>query len=100
MKRNKQGFVAFLISLLPLLTLVISELDIKITSNIQMGLSIWNMITTMTAFILSVCTVKNCKKRDAFSILALCISGFFLLLIVGIIAFGLLATFGSIGKIG
>ncbi len=97
MKKNKQGFIAFVISLLPLLTLIISGLDIKATTNMQMGLSIWNMITTLTAFILAVCTVKDRKKRDIFSILALCISGFLLLLVAGIIGFGILASFGKIG---
>ena len=43
--------------------------------------------------VLSVSLVKNPKRRDVFSIVALCVSAFFGFLMFGILAFGLIATF-------
>ena len=46
-----------------------------------------------SGFVLSVSLVKNPKRRDVFSIVALCVSAFFGFLMFGILAFGLIATF-------
>lgn len=94
MKKNKLGEIALAISVLPFITLVISIIGIEITSSIQTTLAITNICSVLVGFGMSLTLVLKHKQRDVFSILALCISGFFGLLMLGILGLGLLATFG------
>lgn len=87
MKKSKLSIVALIISLLPFVTLIVSAFTKEITAGVQMGLVAMNSISILTGFVLSIVLVKNPKRRDVFSIIALCISGFLGLLMVGIIAF-------------
>ena len=88
MKKNKLSVITFIISLLPFITLLISLFTEEITGGLQTGL-----ISILSGFVLSVSLVKNPKRRDVFSIVALCVSAFFGFLMFGILAFGLIATF-------
>lgn len=65
----------------------------EITGGLQTGLIVLNVISILSGFVLSVSLVKNPKRRDVFSIVALCVSAFFGFLMFGILAFGLIATF-------
>ena len=58
-----------------------------------MGLTALNVISILLGLGLSISEVKNPKRRDVFSIIALCICGFLGLLMVGILIFGLILTF-------
>ncbi len=58
-----------------------------------MGLTALNVISILLVLGLSISVVKNPKRRDVFSIIALCICGFLGLLMVGILIFGLILTF-------
>ena len=58
-----------------------------------MGLTALNVISILLGLGLSISVVKNQKRRDVFSIIALCICGFLGLLMVGILIFGLILTF-------
>ncbi|WP_242978731.1 hypothetical protein [Dorea sp. Marseille-P4042] len=58
-----------------------------------MGLTALNVISILLSLGLSISVVKNPKRRDVFSIIALCICGFLGLLMVGILIFGLILTF-------
>ena len=93
MKKNKVSIVALIISLLPFITLLISFFTEEITGGLQMGLIALNVISVLSGFGLSISLIKNPKRRDIFSIVALCICSFFGLLMVGIIALGLISTF-------
>ena len=86
MKKNKLSVITFIISLLPFITE-------EITGGLQTGLIVLNVISILSGFVLSVSLVKNPKRRDVFSIVALCVSAFFGFLMFGILAFGLIATF-------
>ena len=90
MKKNKLSVITFIISLLPFITLLISLFTEEITGGLQTGLIV---ISILSGFVLSVSLVKNPKRRDVFSIVALCVSAFFGFLMFGILAFGLIATF-------
>ena len=93
MKKNKLSVITFIISLLPFITLLISLFSEKITGGLQMGLTALNVISILLGLGLSISVVKNPKRRDVFSIVALCVSAFFGFLMFGILAFGLIATF-------
>lgn len=95
MKKNKLSVITFIISLLPFITLLISLFTEEITGGLQTGLIVLNVISILSGFVLSVSLVKNPKRRDVFSIVALCVSAFFGFLMFGILAFGLIATFFS-----
>ena len=58
-----------------------------------MGLTALNVISILLGLGLSISVVKNQKRSDVFSIIALCICGFLGLLMVGILIFGLILTF-------
>ena len=91
--KNKLSVITFIISLLPFITLLISIFTEEITGGLQTGLIVLNVISILSGFVLSVSLVKNPKRRDVFSIVALCVSAFFGFLMFGILAFGLIATF-------
>ena len=93
MKKSKLSVVALVISLLPFITLLISLFSEKITGGLQMGLTALNVISILLGLGLSISVVKNPKRRDVFSIIALCIYGFWGLLMVGILILGLILTF-------
>ena len=93
MRKSKLSVVALVISLLPFITLLISLFSEKITGGLQMGLTALNVISILLGLGLSISVVKNPKRRDVFSIVALCVSAFFGFLMFGILAFGLIATF-------
>ena len=93
MKKSKLSVVALVISLLPFITLLISLFSGKITGGFQMGLTALNVISILLSLGLSILVVKNPKRRDVFSIIALCICGFLGLLMVGILILGLIFTF-------
>ena len=58
-----------------------------------MGLTALNVISILLSLGLSISVVKNPKRRDVFSIIVLCICGFWGLLTVGILILGLIFTF-------
>lgn len=93
MKKSKLSVVALVISLLPFITLLISLFPGKIIGGLQMGLTALNVISILLGLGLSISVVKNPKRRDVFSTIALCICGFWGLLMVGILILGLIFTF-------
>lgn len=93
MKKIKLSVVSLVISLLPFITLLFSLFTEKITGGLQTGLIVLNIISILSGFGLSISLVKKPKRRDVFSIVALCICTFFGLLMLGILTFGLIATF-------
>lgn len=93
MKKNKLSVISLVISLLPFITLLVSLFTKEITGGLQTGLIVLNIISILSGFGLSISLVKNPKRRDVFSIIALCICAFFGLLMFGILTFGVIATF-------
>ena len=93
MKKIKLSVISLVISLLPFITLLVSLFTKEITGGLQTGLIVLNIISVMSGFGLSISLVKNPKRRDVFSIVALCICAFFGLLMFGILTFGVIATF-------
>ena len=93
MKKSKLSVISLVISLLPFITLLVSLFTEEITDGLQTGLIVLNIISILSGFGLSISLVKNPKRRDVFSIVALCICTFFGLLMLGILTFGLIATF-------
>lgn len=93
MKKIKLSVISLVISLLPFITLLVSLFTEEITDGLQTGLLVLNIISILSGFGLSISLVKNPKRRDVFSIVALCICTFFGLLMLGILTFGLIATF-------
>lgn len=93
MKKIKLSVISLVISLLPFITLLVSLFTEEITDGLQTGLIVLNIISILSGFGLSISLVKNPKRRDVFSIVALCICTFFGLLMFGILTFGLIATF-------
>ena len=66
---------------------------VSLVIGLQTGLIVLNIISVLSGFGLSISLVKNPKRRDVFSIVALCICAFFGLLMFGILTFGVIATF-------
>ena len=93
MKKIKLSVISLVISLLPFITLLVSLFTEEITDGLQTGLIVLNIISILSGFGLSISLVKNPKRRDVFSIVALCICTFFGLLMLSILTFGLIATF-------
>ena len=93
MKKIKLSVISLVISLLPFITLLVSLFTKEITGGLQTGLIVLNIISVLSGFGLSISLVKNSKRLDVFSIVALCICAFFGLLMFGIITFGVIATF-------
>ena len=93
MKKIKLSVISLVISLLPFITLLVSLFTEEITDGLQTGLIVLNIISILSGFGLSISLVKNPKRRDVFSIVALCICTFFGLLMLGILTFGLISTF-------
>ena len=93
MKKIKLSVISLVISLLPFITLLVSLFTEEITDGLQTGLIVLNIISILSGFGLSISLVENPKRRDVFSIVALCICTFFGLLMLGILTFGLIATF-------
>lgn len=93
MKKIKLSVISLVISLLPFITLLVSLFTEEITDGLQTGLIVLNIISILSGFGLSISLVKNPKRRDVFSIVALCICTFFGLLMLGILTFALIATF-------
>lgn len=93
MKKIKLSVISLVISLLPFITLLVSLFTEEITDGLQTGLIVLNIISILSGFGLSISLVKNPKRRDVFSIIALCICAFFGLLMFGILTFGVIATF-------
>ena len=93
MKKIKLSVISLVISFLPFITLLVSLFTEEITDGLQTGLIVLNIISILSGFGLSISLVKNPKRRDVFSIVALCICTFFGLLMLGILTFGLIATF-------
>lgn len=93
MKKIKLSVISLVISLLPFITLLVSLFTEEITDGLQTGLIVLNIISILSGFGLSISLVKKPKRRDVFSIVALCICTFFGLLMLGILTFGLIATF-------
>lgn len=93
MKKIKLSVISLVISLLPFITLLVSLFTEEITDGLQTGLIVLNIISILSGFGLSISLVKNPKRRDVFSIVALCICTFSGLLMLGILTFGLIATF-------
>lgn len=80
MKKIKLSVISLVISLLPFITLLVSLFTKEITGGLQTGLIVLNIISVLSGFGLSISLVKNPKRRDVFSIVALCICAFFGLL--------------------
>ena len=93
MKKIKLSVISLVISLLPFITLLVSLFTVDITDWLQTGLIVLFILSKLSGFGLSISLVKNPKRRDVFSIVALCICTFFGLLMLGILTFGLIATF-------
>ena len=93
MKKIKLSVISLVISLLQFITLLVSLFTKEITGGLQTGLIVLNIISVLSGFGLSISLVKNPKRRDVFSIVALCICAFFGLLMFGILTFGVIATF-------
>lgn len=93
MKKIKLSVISLVISLLPFITLLVSLFTKEITGGFQTGLIVLNIISILSGFGLSISLVKKPKRRDVFSIVALCICAFFGLLMFGILTFGVIATF-------
>lgn len=94
MKKSTLSIIAFVLSLFPFITLLCSMINIKMEGNLQTGFVVFNIISILSALILSVIQVKDRSKRNLFSISALCISSALGFLMIGISIFGILATFG------
>ena len=92
MKKIKLSVISLVISLLPFITLLVSLFTEEITDGLQTGLIVLNIISILSGFGLSISLVKTQTTR-CISIVALCICTFFGLLMLGILTFGLIATF-------
>ena len=87
---GKLNIVALTISVLPLATLIPAFLKIALPNEMR---TIWagtNIFFTLIGLLLSIICVWNRERRNAISIIALIVSLFWLLLMVGIVVLALI----------
>ena len=89
------GICALVFSLLPLATLIPTFLGVTLANGIQTAWAGANILFVLVGLILSIICVRHAGNRKALNILSTIISIFWLLLMVGIIAFAVLLTFKS-----
>lgn len=92
-KSLKLSMIALAISVLPLATFIPNVLHLSISDEIR---TIWagvNILSIMIALVLSIICVKSKESRGVVNIISTVISSFWVLLMLGILAFALLINF-------
>lgn len=90
---QKLSVAALIISVLPLATFIPILLNITLTDGVQ---SIWagvNIFSVIVGLILSIICVKNRDSRSAINVISTIVSGFWLLMMIGIVALALFLNF-------
>ncbi len=90
---QKLSVAALIISVLPLATFIPILLNITLTDGVQ---SIWagvNIFSVIVGLILSIICVKNRDSRSTINVISTIVSGFWLLMMIGIVALALFLNF-------
>ena len=90
---QKLSVAALIISVLPLATFIPILLNITLTDGVQ---SIWagvNIFSVIVGLTLSIICVKNRDSRSTINVISTIVSGFWLLMMIGIVALALFLNF-------
>lgn len=90
MKTNKISVASFILSVLPLLTLIAVFLHLSLPDNVNSTVTIANSISVLSALILAITQIRNKQKRNGFSIAAFIISCGLFLNMAAILTFALI----------
>ncbi|TCL54994.1 hypothetical protein EDD76_11729 [Kineothrix alysoides] len=92
-KRETMSMVALVVSILPLVTLILTFLNISLSDEVRTICAGGNIIFVLAGLILSIICVKSSESRSTVNIISMVISSFWALLMVGIVAMALLLNF-------
>ncbi len=92
-KRETMSIVALVISILPLVTLVLTFLNVSLSDEVRTICAGGNIIFVFAGLILSIVCVRSNESRSTVNIISMIISSFWALLMVGIVAMALLLNF-------
>ena len=84
------SIISLIISILPLATLIPVFLKITLQDGISTAWAGANIVCAVAALILSIVCVKSSENRSAVNIISTLISGFWCLLMIGIVALALI----------
>lgn len=93
MKTSTLNKATILLSILPFATLIPVFLNVTLPDTIRTVWAVVNLLLVLFSFVLSMFQVRNKEQRNIVVILSSVISGFLLLLVIGIVLFALAATF-------
>lgn len=93
MKTSTLNKATILLSILPFATLIPVFLHVTLPDTIRTVWAVVNLLLVLVSFVLSMFQVRNKEQRNIVVILSSVISGFLLLLVIGIVLFALAATF-------
>ena len=91
--KKRLGCIALVLSLVPLAALVPGFLGIELADEARFGWSIVNVVCVIVGLMLSIACVKSGSSRSIAGIVAMIVSSLFLILMLGIVAFGLAHTY-------
>ena len=90
---QKLSVAALIISVLPLATFIPILLNITLTDGVQsIGAGV-NIFSVIVGLILSIICVKNRDSRSTINVISTIVSGFWLLMMIGIVALALFLNF-------
>ena len=92
-KLQKLSLAAFIVSLLPLATLVPVFLKITLPDGVRMVWAVCNIVLALAGLLLSVICVKSEESRSAVNIMSTVISVALVLMMLGIVALALVLNF-------
>lgn len=91
-KYYKLSIATLIISIMPLMTFIPIIFQIPLLANVRGMWAGANMLFVMLGFILSVICVKSKESRSAVNIVAMLVSIFWVLLIIGIVGLAVLLS--------
>lgn len=91
--KKSLGTVALVLSLLPLAALAPGFLGVELTDEVRFGWSMINAACVIAGLALSIICVRGSSSRNVAGMVAMIVSSLFLLLMLGIVGFGIVNTY-------
>lgn len=89
-KTNKSSVLALLFALLPLTTIIINTLNIRLKGQNQMLVAVFNLFCVGIGLALSIINYKDKSRKNSLNTISLLLSTFWLILILGPIIIALI----------
>jgi hypothetical protein len=96
-KANPISIVALIISILPTFTLIPVLLQITLSDGVRLVWVGFNMICVILGFVLSIIGIRRSERKEYIQKIAMGISGFWMLMVIGILAIALISNMTILG---